>query len=264
MMPEHWTLFDHSPQGWALLLFAAMVVGFSKTGVAGVGILNPVLFAMIFPVAESVGFLLPMLIMADLFAVGAYRKDAQWRYLLYSLPWVIVGIGAGYFCMRRFQSLELEYDSVMRISIGVIVLVMLALSLWLKWRQTRHGELHPPVWMAPLFGLLTGFTTMLANAAGPIYAMYLLIFALPKRQFMGTRAVAFFLINWIKVPLQWDLGNITGESLVLNACLFPAIAIGAWLGIVTLKHIPEKLFRVLIQVLVLLACLRLIYSGIAP
>lgn len=260
-IPDNWHLFDHSTMGWVLLFVAALIVGFSKTGVAGVGVLNPVLFAMIFPAARSVGFLLPMLIMADVFAVGKYRKDAEWPRVWKSLPWALAGIGLGFIIMHYFKNVGAQYDQMMKITIGVIVLGMMALSLWLA-KRSKSGETKIPIWLTPLFGFLTGITTMLANAAGPVFTLYLLAYSLPKKEFMGTRAMAFFILNWIKVPLQWHLGNITAESISLNFCLLPAIAIGAFIGVKTLKMIPEKVFKIIIQILVVASCFKLVWSGI--
>jgi uncharacterized membrane protein YfcA len=260
-IPEGWTLFPTTPFAWTLLVLAAMVVGFSKTGVAGVGILNPVLFAMLFPAGKSVGLLLPLLIMADMFAVGHYRKDAQWRYVFKSLPWVVAGILAAYFFMDKYQSLGERYDTIMKLSIGLIVLAMMGIGAWLKRRNANDDNPPTPHWYSPFFGIFTGITTMMANAAGPIYSIYLLAFGLPKKEFMGTRAVAFFIINWIKVPLQGSLGLVTAETLTINALMFPAIAVGALVGVKTLRVLPEKTFRILIQVLVGASCLKMIISA---
>jgi len=219
-IPDNWQLFDHSALGWALLFVAAMIVGFSKTGVAGVGVLNPVLFAMIFPAARSVGFLLPMLIMADVFAVGKYRKDADWPRVWKSLPWALAGIAIGFLLMRHLKSTGAEYDRIMKTSIGIIVLGMMALSFWLG---KRDSDARTPVWLTPFFGLVTGFTTVLANAAGPVYALYLLAFGLPKKQFMGTRAMTFFIINWINVCICLKVAYLKlkikpAKSLILLSC----------------------------------------------
>ena len=257
-IPDGWTLLPTSPWAWAALILAAVIVGFSKTGVAGVGILNPVMFAMLFPAGRSVGLLLPMLIMADLFAVRHYRKDAQLRYVFKSLPWVVAGILGAFFFMNRYQALGERYDSIMKLGIGCIVLIMMGVGAWLKRRNADADNPPTPHWYSPFFGVFTGITTMMANAAGPIYSIYLLAFGLPKKEFMGTRAVAFFIINWLKVPLQVSLGNVTTETLALNACLFPAIALGAFIGVKTLRILPEKTFRLIIQVLVLASCLKLI------
>ncbi|BCW98807.1 MAG: hypothetical protein KatS3mg024_1634 [Armatimonadota bacterium] len=67
-----------TPLEWALALASAALVGFSKTGVPGTGILVVPLMAALFGGRQSVGTLLPMLIFADCFAVAWYRRHARW------------------------------------------------------------------------------------------------------------------------------------------------------------------------------------------
>ena len=52
---------------------AAVLVGLTKTGVPGLGILIVPLMAAVFPAKSSVGVLLPMLLMGDVFAATDYR-----------------------------------------------------------------------------------------------------------------------------------------------------------------------------------------------
>ena len=100
---------------------------------------------------------------------------------------------------------------------------------------------------------------MMANAAGPIMIIYLLAAGLPKTQFVGTAAWFFFIVNWLKVPFSATLDLITPQSLKLNVCLFPVIVIGAVTGIVLLKHIPQKLFRIIVLALATAAAVKLLF-----
>jgi hypothetical protein len=52
---------------------------------------------------------------------------------------------------------------------------------------------------------------------------------------------------------------ISAESLKLDLTLFPFIVIGAVVGIVLLKRIPQKVFRVLVLVLATAAAVKLIF-----
>ncbi|HOJ40064.1 MAG TPA: TSUP family transporter, partial [bacterium] len=110
-----------------------------------------------------------------------------------------------------------------------------------------------------LVGLVAGVTTMMANAAGPVLIIYLLAMRLPKVEFVGTAAWYFFLLNWFKVPFSASLGFINVQSLLLNAAVLPAIAVGAVSGIWLLKYIPEKTFTAVIQVVAALAALKLLF-----
>ena len=99
---------------------------------------------------------------------------------------------------------------------------------------------------------------MLANAAGPIFAIYCLAVALPKFELVGTSAWFFFLINAFKVPFSVGLGLIHGQTLALNAVLTPAILVGMVIGRWLTAHIPQRFFDGLLLAFAAAAALRLI------
>ena len=101
---------------------------------------------------------------------------------------------------------------------------------------------------------------MVANAAGPIASMYLLAVGLPKYAFIGTSAWFFLIVNWIKVPLQAHLGNISGDTIWLSLSLGIPAVLGAVTAPMIVKHIPQKLFERLIWFFIVLAGIRLIWD----
>lgn len=244
---------DLSTLQWLALAVGAVMIGVSKTGIPGIGILAIVLIAGVVPARASTGLVLPMLILADIFAVTYYRRHAVWRHLTRMLPFAVAGVLAGSLALGRVN------DAQLRPIIGIVVLVMLALN---AWRQSRKDR--PPLpgngwWFPAAMGILAGITTMMANAAGPIMTIYFLAMGLPKREFIGTGAWYFFLVNVFKMPFSAGLGLITFESLLCNACLAPAVVAGALLGIPLLKRIPENTFTAAVQVLATLGALKLIF-----
>jgi uncharacterized membrane protein YfcA len=108
-------------------------------------------------------------------------------------------------------------------------------------------------------GLLAGITTMMANAAGPVMAIYLLAMQLPKTEFVGTGAWFFFVINWLKVPFSVNLDLITAQTIKFNLTMLPLIVVGAVAGILILKRIPQKAFGVLVQILAAAAAVKLLF-----
>ena len=113
-------------------------------------------------------------------------------------------------------------------------------------------------WFAWGMGLLAGVTTMLANAAGPIFALYALAVALPKFEIVGTSAWFFFIINSFKVPFSLGLGLIHGQTLLLNLILSPAIIAGVFGGRWIMTRIPQRLFDEFLLAFAAIAALRLI------
>ena len=107
---------------------------------------------------------------------------------------------------------------------------------------------HVPhkLWFAWTIGLLVGVSTMLANAAGPIMAVYLLAVSLPKMEFVGTTAWFFLILNVLKLPFSYHLGLITGETLGFNARLAPVILVGLVVGSWAVHRVPQKVFDLLL------------------
>ncbi len=235
---------------WILGFFAALLVGFTKTGVPGVGMVVVPLMAQVFPAKLSVGAVLPMLIVADVFAVGYYRRHAQWNHLVRLLPSVLLGIVPGWLVLSRIESAQLR--PVLGGLVLAMVLLQLARKKW-KWEKVPRKW-----WFAPLAGMLAGFATTVGNAAGPIMAIYLLSVGLHKKEFMGTAAWYFMIINWVKVPVFASAGVITAETLRFDLMAVPMIVAGAVAGILLLPKIPQGLFNALVLVLASAAALHLI------
>jgi uncharacterized membrane protein YfcA len=237
-----------------VIVICAFLVGVSKTGVPGCGILNVPLMALVFSAKMSTGLLLPLLAIADVFAVVYYHRHAQWKHVWRLLPWALAGIGAGSLIMRYIS------DAQLKPIIGFIVLAMLVMNYWRLHRG--GGELKvPDHWtFAATLGFAAGLTTCMANAAGPIMVIYLLAMRLPKNEYIGTGAWYFLILNWLKIPLfVWD-GRITMASVKVDIIMIPVIAIGAFLGIIILKKLPQKQFNLIIQILALAAAIKLCWS----
>jgi uncharacterized membrane protein YfcA len=237
---------------WVLLALGAVVTGLSKTGIAGLGVLSVALFANALPARESTGALLPLLICADVFGVAFFRKHASWPHLWKLFPWVVAGVVAGYFALDRISTL-----AVQRL-IGGILLAMVGLHFW-RQRQGEQLAQHLPHtwWFGAVTGVLAGFTTMVANAAGPVMILYLLAVGLPKLQFIGTAAWFFMFVNLFKVPFSVNLGLITRDSLLVDALLVLPMIPGALLGPVILHRINQRAFELMVLILTIAAAVRL-------
>jgi uncharacterized protein len=236
-----------------VLALCAVVVGISKTGMPGLGILPVPLMALAFETRESTGLLLGILILADLFAVTYHRHHAKWRHVLRLLPPAFVGIVAGYF------SLGVVSDRQLKPIIGGVVLVMLGLNYWRTRTRAEEAPVPGQWWFAVALGFMAGVTTMMANAAGPVMIIYLLAMRLPKIEFVGTSVWFFFVVNWLKVPFSANLNLMTAASVKLNLTMIPFIAVGAVVGILFLRRIPQKAFIAIVQILAAAAAVKLLF-----
>jgi uncharacterized membrane protein YfcA len=242
---------DLTSHQWLLAALAALCIGLAKAGFGGVGLVAVLLMTQVLPARESTGAILPMLIMADVFAVVLYRRHASGRIVLRLLPPAVLGILCGWLLMPHLPAAGFG-PLIGWLTLGLIGLVLLQKFTPLLRVAAEHPRVAWP------FGWMAGVTTMLANAAGPVMAMYLLACRLPKMEFVGTGAWYFFIINVLKVPLSASLGLITGPSLALNAGLFPAVVAGIFLGQWLLKKTNQLVFEWLMIVLSLLGALKLI------
>ena len=152
---------------WGIAGTAAFLVGLSKTGIAGLGILSVALFAGILPARESVGIVLVVLIGADFVAAGSYRRDASWSHILRLFPWTVPGVVAGALVMGRIDDLTVR-RLIGGIIVGLSVLHILRLRLKALRLEAGDGPASPHRAVALITGVSAGFTTMVANASGPI------------------------------------------------------------------------------------------------
>ncbi len=242
---------------WQYLLIAtgAFAVGMGKGGLPGVGNLTVVLMALALPAKVSVGVLLPILISADIVAVLVYRRHANWSYIAKLAPWMIGGILIGYLVFSRVD------DDTVRILIGVILLGMTTVHFLRKWLR-RSAEEEDKLPHHPAFvggtGMVGGFATMVANAAGPVAALYFIASGLPKYAYIGTSAWFFFLVNLFKVPFMVDLGIIDLESLAFSASFMLYSVLGAVIAPFIVRLINQRIFEILIWVFVVIGGLKLI------
>jgi uncharacterized membrane protein YfcA len=223
---------------WAVGALGAFLAGLSKTGIPGLGSLTVALFAMALPVRDSVGTVLIILICADTVAIAAYRRDASWAHLWRLFPWAAAGIVLGYLALGRVSEGEL------RRLIGAILLILSALQLVRSRRPDAPQEAGPPSRLLLSFtGVAGGFTTMVANAAGPIMMLYLLAMRLPKIAFVGTAAWYFFLLNLFKVPSSAALGLINLSTVGVALALGLAAMAGATMGRPIVERLNQRVFE---------------------
>ncbi len=218
---------------------SACLVGFSKTSVGGLVILVVPLIALAVPGPESTGLLLPMLAMADVLAVIAYRRSCDWNVFKRIFPITAIGVVIGYLIMDRLP------QEIFGSLLGTLILVMLIVGLILEKRPVSPTGNRIITWVV---GIFAGISTMVANAAGPLMGIYLLQQGLPKKDFVGTRSWYFLMLNLYKLPFSTRLGFVTSSSLKIDFYALPLIVIGALIGVAVLKYINVTLFKWIVRI----------------
>lgn len=236
------SIFELNTLDWILAFLSAFVLGLSKSGVKGIGVIVVTLMAIVFGGKASTGILMPLLIMGDIFAVSYYNQHAQWKYLKKLLPWILIGVLLGVWVGRDLP------EALFKQGMAIIILFTVFMMLWMETRGIK--QIPEGRWFAGVMGLGAGFTTMIGNLAGAFSNIYFLAMQLPKNNFIGTLAWLFFIVNLFKVPFHiWVWKTITWESFFLNLHLIPALGAGLFAGVQLVKIIKETHYRRLILIL---------------
>ncbi len=222
--------------GWA----AALLVGFSKTGLPGASILHVTVMMGAFPddTGRAVGALLPVLLVGDVFAVCWYRHHAVWDRLWRLLPYVGLGMLPGWWLLHQLQGGD-------RLRPVVAVLILALLGLEICRRRFAWQRVPRRWWFVAAMGMLAGFSTITAHAALPVMAVYLLSQGMDKREFIGTAAWFFLLANLCKIPFYLAERMVTPATLRFDAAVAPAAIVGCLIGVWLLPRIPQRLFDAL-------------------
>lgn len=240
--------------GWLSVGAAAFIIGIGKTALPGATILSVALLAVALPAKPSTAAMLLLLILGDVFALIAYRRHAHWPTLVRLAPAVALGLLAG------FTFLAFSDDHVVRRAIGVILLVMIALTLWRRFRSSPGTPTSNTTRLlrAGAFGTLAGFTTMVANAGGPPMSMYFLAMRTEVKVFLGTSAWFFATVNLVKVPFLAGLGLFTAPVLLMDAIVAPLVVVGALVGLRIASRINQLVFDRIVIALTIAGSLALL------
>jgi uncharacterized membrane protein YfcA len=223
---------------WVLGALTAFLVGVGKTGAPGVAtIIVPLMVISVGDARAAAAWTVPILSTADIFAVWYWRRSAEAKTLIKLVPWVVVGMAGG------AAALSLS-EPIIRKIVASIVLAMLLIGLWRRWRMDKAVEGH-----SATYGVVAGFASTVANGAGPVMNLYLLSKRLPKEIFVATGAWFFFVINLAKVPIYAAYHLFSPDSLTFDLMMAPAVVAGAMAGRWVVRNTPQAIFDAAVLVL---------------
>ncbi|OMG11001.1 hypothetical protein BKH06_07565 [Actinomyces naeslundii] len=265
---------------WILLMVVASLCGIAKTALPGAATIAVALCTAVMPAKESTGAILLMLMTGDLLAVWSYRRDADFHMLRRLVPAVLTGVGAGALFLHLASN-----DSTRRL-IGVILLLLVAITLTQRRSTSRRAPDGASAAQAPsppaptletqeatttlatsttsgrlprlVYGSLAGFTTMVANAGGPVTSMYFLACRYPVKAFLGTTAWFFFLVNLVKLPFSISAGLVNTTTMSLTAICAPVVIVSALAGRRLAEHMDQRVFEPVIVALTIISALPLL------
>ena len=243
-----------SVEFWIAAVVASLLVGAGKGGLPVVGILGVPVLALVLPVGQAAGLLLPVYVVSDMFGLYAYRRAFDRRVLAIIVPGAVAGIGFGW------ATAHLVPEAAVTALVGVIG-VAFALNLLLRKAQAG-GRRKARVGPGLFWGAVAGFTSFVSHSGGPPYQVYTLPLGMPKAVFAGTSTIAFAIINAVKLVPYWHLGQLSANNLGHAAVLFLPASLAVFGGVWLVRILPEKLFFRLVTWALLAVSLRLLWQGV--
>lgn len=226
----------------AILMIGAFGIGFAKSGFAAVSMVHVLTFAYVFGAKDSTGILLPLLIIGDVLAVIYFGKHVKWHYVWRLMGPAAVGVALGTILMDYLD------ERAFKPLVGTIIFVLTYIQIVRYFKPTFLENVPHAAWFIWTIGILAGVTTMVANAAGPIIAIYFVAVALPKFEFTGTSAWYFLILNTFKVPFSVYLNLISPSSVLLDLSLGPVVFLGLLTGRLAVHRIHQKWFDALLLI----------------
>ncbi|WP_206244763.1 sulfite exporter TauE/SafE family protein [Novosphingobium terrae] len=235
---------------------AVILSGMSKGGFAGIGALAMPVMALANPPLESAAVLLPILVVQDVVSVWSFRKSWDRTVLLVMLPGMAMGVLLGYlFAARVSESAVL----------GTVGALSLLFGLQRLWQERGNAVVLPstsPRWLGVLFGIGSGFGSQVAHAGAQPFQMWVLPRRLPRDALVGSTAICFAFMNWIKVPAYLALGQFSRANLLASAALMPVALAATMGGVVLVRKVDPARFYRIIYALMIAIGIKLVLDGV--
>jgi uncharacterized membrane protein YfcA len=235
---------------------AVILIGLAKGGFSGLGAIGLPIMALGVAPVRGAAILLPILIAQDIVGVTAFRKTWDKSILIIMLPGAILGVALGWLFAASVSA------NAVLVAVGAIAMLFGTYRLWIERGGRMAAARNSPGWVGGLFGVATGFTSQIAHAGGPPFQMWVMPRRLPRDVFVGTSAIFFAALNWIKVPAYVALGQFTRENAIATAVLLPLAILSSLAGVWLVRRVPVERFYTIIYVLMVVTGAKLLWDGL--
>ncbi len=239
---------------YTMAALVALLIGFSKGGLGGtLGALATPLMALVMPADQVIGLVLPILMVADVFAVASLWKRWDWRLIVLMLPGAVIGVTIGTYFITNAPT------ATLKLALGIIVLLF-ALYKIFETRLFNQLTYEAKDWHGVFAGTVAGFSSALAHTGGPPISIYLLMRRVPTHAFNATSALFFAIINWVKVPYYIYAQLFDIQQMRSLIWLLPLLPLGVWGGKWAADKVSREVFERVIVVLLVVTALLLIFA----
>ena len=241
---------------YLLAIPAVILVGLAKGGFSGMGALGMPLLALAIDPVRAAAILLPILIAQDVVGVAAFRKSWDGRILAIMLPGAALGVVLGWWFAASVSS------RAVMVAVGAIAMLFGLYRLWVERGGRIAAPSDSPAFVGTLFGIVTGFTSQVAHAGGPPFQMWVMPRRLGRDVLIGTTAIFFAVLNWIKVPAYVALGQFTADNAMTTLVLLPFALLGSFAGVRLVRRIAMERFYTIVYALMVVAGGKLLWDGL--
>lgn len=153
-------------------------------------------------------------------------------------------------------------EQAVLLAVGLVSIAFGLQRLWTERGGRTALPSNSPAWVGAAFGAFSGFVSHIAHAGAPPFQMWVLPKKLERDVLIGTTALSFTYLNWIKAPAYAALGQFTKDNLLHSAWLVPVALLSTWAGVRLVRQVDPARFYTLIYGLMILVGAKLVWDGL--
>jgi uncharacterized protein len=248
------------PVFYSLAIPAVILLGLSKGGFAGLGMVTTPMMALIMPPLQAAAILLPLLIIQDAISVWTYRRAWSAWNLKVLIPGAAIGMTAGALFAGYVSNAAIE------LTVGAIGLFFVLYSWSVKWFRPNLAHIgetpsRPHPVLGVIYGALSGFMSLLIQVGAPPYQIHILPQRLDKLTLVGTTVIFYAFMNMMKIVPYFALGQFSSRNFATSIALLPLAVAANLAGIWLVRRTPTERFYQIAYVLMFLISLMLLWQG---
>ncbi|WP_137931798.1 sulfite exporter TauE/SafE family protein [Mesorhizobium comanense] len=233
---------------YIVMSVAVTILGLSKGGFAGIGMVSTPMVALVTDPVTAAGLMLPVMLVQDPVAVFLYRRSFDRRLLVTMIPGGAVGIVAAYLLASSMPEWGIQC------ALGVVSLIFSV------WQLVIHAKGAPALAANYSFdkllgigaGAAGGFASAVAHAGSPPFQIYVWPKRLAKEVYVGTSVMYFAALNAMKLPSYAALGLFSLDHLLTSAIFVPVAVLSSWLGVRLVRRVDVRGFNFVVTIILLL------------
>jgi uncharacterized protein len=243
-----------------LAIPAVTLLGLSKGGFAGLGMVSTPMLVLIMPPLQAAAILLPLLIIQDAISVWTYRRAWSAWNLKVLIPGAAIGMAVGTLFAGYVSNAAIE------LTVGAIGLFFVLYTWSMRWFRPNLAPAgaaprrpHPA--LGVIYGAMSGFMSLLIQVGAPPYQIHILPQRLDKLTMVGTTVIFYAFMNMMKIVPYFTLGQFSTCNFATSIALLPLAVTANFLGIWLVRKTPTELFYRIAYVLMFLISLALLWQG---